>query len=260
MSTAEKISPHIPILRRYARALSGSQESGDNYVLGLLETLVSDPDMNIIGVDPKVDLFRAFTKVWQSLDVNLESDSVASGAEHKISTLTPMARQAFLLTALEGFDTRSAAKVLDVSEAELSELLDLAGREIAEQVATSILIIEDEPLIALDIEQMVSSLGHDVTGIARTHSEALVEIERRKPGMVLADIQLADGSSGIDAVNEILKTINVPVIFITAFPERLLTGDRPEPAFLVTKPFEPGMVKALISQALFFEQRAGAAA
>jgi hypothetical protein len=71
---------------------------------------------------------------------------------------------------------------------------------------------------------------------------------------------LADGSSGIDAVNDILKTSTVPVIFITAFPERLLTGDRPEPAFLVSKPFNPDMVKALISQALFFNQADSVAA
>jgi hypothetical protein len=49
----------------------------------------------------------------------------------------------------------------------------------------------------------------------------------------------------------------VPVIFITAYPERLLTGERPEPTFLVTKPFRPEVVKAIISQALFFDRRAG---
>ena len=77
--------------------------------------------------------------------------------------------------------------------------------------------------------------------------------------MVLADIQLADGSSGIDAVNEILHSrFEVPVIFITAYPERLLTGERPEPTFLITKPFLPDMVKALVSQALFFETRSKA--
>ena len=76
---------------------------------------------------------------------------------------------------------------------------------------------------------------------------------KERPGIVLADIQLADGSSGIDAVNEILEKDALPVIFITAYPERLLTGERPEPTFLVTKPFREETVKALISQALFFE-------
>ena len=145
---------------------------------------------------------------------------------------------------------------MDVSEERFGELLDEASRDISRQVATEIMIIEDEPLIAMDIEDMVRGLGHTVTGIARTHSEAVELYHRTSPRMVLADIQLADGSSGIDAVNDILKNSTIPVIFITAFPERLLTGEKPEPAFLVTKPFNPDMVKALISQALFFDEQA----
>ena len=135
-------------------------------------------------------------------------------------------------------------------------LLEEAGQELASQIATNVLIIEDEPIIAMDIESMVESLGHRVTDIARTHKEALAAVAREKPGLILADVQLADGSSGLEAVNDILASFDVPVIFITAFPERLLTGERPEPAFLVTKPFRPEMVKAIISQALFFEQGA----
>ena len=160
----------------------------------------------------------------------------------------------------EGFNEREAAEVLDVDEDTFSHLLSQASDEISRQVATEVLIIEDEPLIAMDIEEMVESLGHRVVGTARTHSEATKLFSQKRPKMVLADIQLADGSSGIDAVNEILTMTPVPVIFITAFPERLLTGERPEPTFLVTKPFNPDMVKALISQALFFDRQARAAA
>ena len=109
----------------------------------------------------------------------------------------------------------------------------------------------------MDIESLVQSLGHRVNGVARTHTEAIEAVERQRPGLVLADIQLADGSSGLDAVNEMLSSFAVPVVFITAYPERLLTGERPEPAFLITKPFQPETVKAVISQALFFERRAG---
>ena len=72
------------------------------------------------------------------------------------------------------------------------------------------------------------------------------------PGLVLADIQLKDGSTGIMAVHEILKSIEVPVVFVTAFPERLLTGEALEPAFVVTKPFDGTTLKVAISQALFF--------
>jgi CheY-like chemotaxis protein len=171
-----------------------------------------------------------------------------------------LARQAFLLSALEGFTTEEIGEILSLQANEAATLLTRASEEISRQVATDILIIEDEPLIAMDIEQMVLSLGHRVTGIARTHDEALALFRAEPPGMVLADIQLADGSSGIDAVNEMMVTSTIPVIFITAFPEHLLTGERPEPAFLVTKPFNEDMVKALISQALFFNEAAEVAA
>ena len=153
-----------------------------------------------------------------------------------------------------------AAEILETDLNGINAMLHEASEEISRQVATDILIIEDEPLIAMDIEEMVESLGHRVVGNARTHKQAVEMFAKTQPKMVLADIQLADGSSGLDAVNEILEAATVPVIFITAFPERLLTGERPEPTFLVTKPFSPEMVKALISQALFFDHQARAAA
>jgi CheY-like chemotaxis protein len=121
------------------------------------------------------------------------------------------------------------------------------------QVASKVAIIEDEPLIAMDLENLVESLGHQVVGLARTKAEAVALARSARPGL-LADIRLADGASGLDAVNEILETFGVPVIFITAYPETLLTGQRPEPAFLISKPFRAEMVKAIVSQALFFNE------
>ncbi len=102
----------------------------------------------------------------------------------------------------------------------------------------------------------MEGLGHRVLGVARTHKEAMALAKVKRPGIILADIQLADGSSGLDAVNEMLRSFEVPVIFITAYPERFLTGERPEPAFLIAKPFQPSTVSAVLSQALFFERNA----
>ena len=165
-------------------------------------------------------------------------------ADRKLATLPPRARQAFLLVAVEEFRPAEAARAMDVSEAELQALIEEAGRDIARQVATEVVIIEDEPLIALDLVQLVNDLGHRVVRVARTAEQAVEATRSLRPGLVLADIHLADGSSGLDAVNEILRTISLPVVFVTAFPQRLLTGTRPEPTFLVTKPFQPQNVKA----------------
>ena len=260
MNLAELIAPHIPYLRRFARSLTGSQSSGDAYVSATLEALVADRSIFPTNLDSKVALYKVFSQLWKSVDINLAdlppaSHAWAEQARRSLRAIAPLPRQAFLLMAVERFSNDEGAEILGVSDVEFSHLIDTASQEMARQVATSVLIIEDEPLIAMDIEQTVESLGHSVTGVARTHKEAVELFNQRRPGLVLADIQLADGSSGIDAVNDMLRSASVPVIFITAFPERLLTGERPEPAFLVTKPFQPDMVKALVSQVLFFSEQ-----
>ncbi|SIQ93158.1 MULTISPECIES: response regulator [unclassified Bosea (in: a-proteobacteria)] len=260
MSIAKEIAPHLPYLRRFARALSGTQASGDAHVVAMLEALVADPSGFPRDVDPRIGLYRTFLKLWSSTGVDMSEPVIELGrapAERNLDALTPRPRQAFLLRTVEGFSIDEVGTIMNVPADEAATLIQTAGQEIAEQVATDVLIIEDEPIIALDIETMVEELGHTVTGVARTQREAIALVAKKRPGLVLADIQLADGSSGLDAVNEILSSIDVPVIFITAYPERLLTGDRPEPAFLITKPFQPEAVKAAISQALFFDRRAG---
>lgn len=258
LSRSQTVARHLPFLRRYARALTGSKSSGDAYVTAVLEALFEDPDSLPPDGDPRIDLYRTFTKIWNSVPLNgtPEPEARQVPAEVRISRLTPLPRQAFLLISLEGFSEEEAARVLETDVNDLRRMLDEAGRELADEIATSVLIIEDEPLIAMDIENLVERLGHDVVGIARTHAEAVKLASEEKPGLILADIQLADGSSGLDAVNEMLKEFEAPVIFITAYPERFLTGERPEPAFLIPKPYQPATVSAVISQALFFERKA----
>jgi CheY-like chemotaxis protein len=260
MGIADRIAPHLPFLRRFARALTGSQSGGDAYVVALLEAVVADPSMLDGDPDVRIGLYRIFTRLWGSLRINTLSDTPAGhwekSAQRRLTAIAPRARQAFLLSGLEGFTLDETARILAVETDEVSDLIDQAAADIALQVRTDVLIIEDEPLIAMDLKKLVEKLGHRVTGVARTRSEAVKLAGKHQPGLVLADIQLADDSSGIDAINEILTSIAVPVIFVTAFPERLLTGKKPEPAFLITKPFVPDMLKAVIGQALFFDTKA----
>jgi CheY-like chemotaxis protein len=205
-----------------------------------------------------MELFKVFTRIWNSLarERPRRADTAGPAGRGPHRPDHASAAQAFLLSCLEGFSEEDAAQILDVDVEKVRELVDEAGRELAADMATDILIIEDEPLIAMDLESLVEGLGHNVTGVARTRSEAVQTAADKRPGLILADIQLADGSSGLDAVNDLLKTFEVPVIFITAYPERFLTGERPEPAFLIAKPFQPANVSAVISQALFFQNSA----
>ena len=258
MSTSQAVLQQLPFLRRYARAVSGSQASGDAYVAATLESLIASPQIMDSGSSSRVALYRLFTKIWNSVSVNSEPETggAALPPEQHLTQITPRPRQAFLLVALEGFSEEDAAQVLDCDLQTLRGLVEESGRELAAEIATDVLIIEDETFIAMDIEALVESLGHKVIGVARTHAEALALAKKQRPGLILADIQLADGSSGLDAVNELLGSFEVPVIFITAFPERFLTGRRPEPAFLIAKPFQLAVVSAVVSQALFFGRKA----
>jgi DNA-directed RNA polymerase specialized sigma24 family protein len=259
MSTSQAVTQHLPFLRRYARALTGSQHSGDAYVATALEALIADPGVVDESSSPRVALYRLFTKIWNSVDVNAQTEPATDAkmpVEQRLGHITPLPRQAFLLVALEGFSEEDAASILDIDVRSLRGLVEQSGRELAAEIATDVLIIEDETFIAMDLEGLVENLGHRVLGVARTHAAALTLAKAKRPGLILADIQLADGSSGLDAVNELLKSFEVPVIFITAYPERFLTGERPEPAFLIAKPFQPATVSAVISQVLFFERKA----
>ncbi len=158
--------------------------------------------------------------------------------------------------SVEGFNPEAIAEILDIDVAEVAVLIAAADHEIANQLDSArILIIEDEPLTAAHIKDLVKSLGHTITGIAKTHRDAIKLAREQTPDLILSDIQLADGSSGVEAVNEILGEFEVPVIFITGHPEMLLTGAKPEPTFLIAKPFNAETVKAVIGQALFFEVR-----
>jgi DNA-directed RNA polymerase specialized sigma24 family protein/CheY-like chemotaxis protein len=257
MALAHAIAEHLPYLRRYARALCGTQSSGDAYVRACLQAIVADTSVLANDVPPRVGLYRLFHALWSTTDVEARPLAGSkAGAEDKVERrlkeLTPAHRQALLLTAMEGFNVGETAKILNVPETRVREMVGQAVREISSQPSTKVLIIEDEPIISLDLQSIVREMGHSVAAIATTRDEAVRAARTTGPGLVLADIKLADGSSGIDAVRQILSEVEVPIVFITAYPERLLTGERPEPTFLVTKPFVPETVRVAVSQALLF--------
>jgi DNA-directed RNA polymerase specialized sigma24 family protein len=259
---AEALAPDLPYVRRYARALTGDQATGDSYVRAALEALVKGDQTLNAALSPRVALHRVFEAIWKSSGALLESrqpdeeSPVSTAVSARLLRIAPRSRQAFLLVAMEGFTRSEVADILSTDIDEVESLIAQAQADIDAELATDVLIIEDEPIIAADIAGLVAELGHRVTRIAATRREATASASQQRPGLVLADVQLADGSSGIEAAREILAMIDVPAIIITGFPERLLTGDGFEPTFLITKPFAPDTVKAAISQALFFHPNA----
>jgi CheY-like chemotaxis protein len=250
---SESIVPVLPSLRRYTRALTGSQERGDRYVRQFLEAVLAEPELVSEGSDPKFETFRAFHQVCSGLepaDVPSEGTDPDEQMERQIAALSPLDRQMLLLVSLEGFSVAKASEILDLSADEARERLLQARLDLQKEVGAKVLVIEDEAVIAMDIAVTVRSAGHTVVGVADTVAKAVALSEEFRPDLILSDVQLKDGDNGIDAVEQIMRMCQAPVIFITGFPEALLTGDRVEPAFVLTKPFDPEALTACISQVL----------
>ncbi|TLU72430.1 response regulator [Lichenicoccus roseus] len=217
----------LPYARRYARALTGSQPRGDLLVAESLRELLSAP----------TDDRTARQGLYKWVTRRFEMGLVDPGAVEE--GLTARQRQLLLLTSLEEVPIEEAAPIVGLEVTEAGAQLAHARERLRASAATDVLIIEDEPIIAMDIEELVLSCGHRVVGVASTEADAVKIAQKTRPGLILADINLGLGGDGTSAVSRILKHHYAPVIFVTAYPERLLTGETVEPAFVITKPFEP---------------------
>ncbi|HPF23418.1 MAG TPA: response regulator [Hyphomonas sp.] len=241
------ITQELPYLRRYARAMTGDQISGDLCVEAMLQEhiLTPRPIETPLPAD-RVALFGL-------LDSVLANPNTLPGLDETRSVfrnMSSLARRALFLTAVEQFDRQSVQAILNLTSEQLDSALAEAERDLASALSTSVLIIEDEPMIAFQLKEIVESLGHTMAARATTRDEAVNLARRHSPGLILVDIQLADGSSGLDAMSMITQFHSAPSVVITAYPERLLAGQSNEPAFLIPKPFRADHVKAIVSQAL----------
>jgi CheY-like chemotaxis protein len=218
----------LPYARRYARALTGSQSRGDAMVADSLRDLLAG---HAAPGEPRYSLYHAITRRFDGLNT-LRTNFLTGG-------LLQSQRQLLLLTSLEEVPIHVAADIVQLPTAEAEAQLAEARAHLRAGAATDVLIIEDEPIIAMDIEELVQNCGHNVVGVATTEAEAVKLAELHKPGLILADINLGIGGDGTAAVARIMRHHYAPVIFVTAYPERLLTGEDLEPAYVITKPFEP---------------------
>lgn len=254
-SFADQIGQNLPYLRRYARALTGGQTTGDAYASATIEAILQDPEAFPTGGNARLMLYRTFHNIWVGSGALIEAgeSGLLATLQRRLAELTPGAREALLLNTIEGLPASSIALIMDLSVAEIDDLIAIGRSDLAAAGLGRVMIIEDEVIIAMDLQGIVQGLGHEVVGVARTAQQAVKLGRETRPDLLLADIRLADNSSGIEAVNTLLTdTEKLPVIFITAYPERFLTGERPEPAFLISKPYNEMQIRSAVGQAMFF--------
>lgn len=229
----------LPYARRYARALTGSQPDGDLLVAEGLRNLSSQRSED--GFTPLQQLYKVISRLYVPTEGQTPSP---------VRDITTRQRQLLLLTSLEDVGLEMAGRIVGLSEKQAQAELTAAQELIRKGVQTSVLIIEDEPIIAMDIEQLVLQCGHSVAGVAHTQEDAIQMAVQTRPGLVLADINLGYGGDGMAAVAEIITSFHVPVIYVTAYPERLLTGQTLEPSYVITKPFDPMALAVATYQAV----------
>ena len=227
MTASSDLLGVLPYARRYARALTGDQALGDAIIARAIPELTDE-------LPPRLALYAAITSLTR--DVGEDSGS-------------PSGRQLLLLTSLEELSLADAATVVGMDVVTAGEALDRAREAVKAAVVTDVLIIEDEPVIAMDIRMIVEQCGHRVIGIAATQAEALALAREHRAGLILADINLGRGGNGIAAVRDIISKTPCPVIFVTAYPEQLLTAEGIEPTFVMRKPFDRAMLAVLTYQA-----------
>ena len=256
---SEQLLATLPYLRRYARALTGSQSHGDQWVRLCVEVLLQQPELMSGGPSSKVDIFALFHRLqrpFRALEPGTDAgaaDSPPDRLKAQIQEIPDTQRKVLLLTALEGFSVEEAGHILGITGEQAEQALRQAREELRRVASIRVLVIEDEAVIALDVAKIVRGAGHQVVGIAATEKAAIDLAEKHSPDLVLADIQLRGQDNGMTAVRQILKSMSVPIIFVTGYPERLLTGQGIEPAFVITKPFDPDLLKTAMAQALNIE-------
>ncbi len=253
--TEDAIIRHIPYLRRHARLLTGSQAIGDEFVRLCLELVVAEPEW-LIGDKLRVELFRAFHAAWTKVQETIAETDAPSAVEltervkQGLASLPGTERRTIALVVVEEFTYEETAWILGMTLGEVRRSVTKARGDLLSKVSVPVLIIEDEQIVASDIARIVEDMGHRVAGMAGSQARSVALAEQLKPGLVLADIRLEDGGDGIAAAQTILETYSVPIVFVTGYPERLLTGSGLEPAFVVAKPFDDEALKVTIAHAL----------
>ena len=116
-----------------------------------------------------------------------------------------------------------------------------------------ILVVEDEGIVALEIQNGLKSLGYSVPAIASSGEEAIKKAEETNPDLVLMNIQLRGGINGIEAAEQIRERLNIPVIYITGYADdqTLKRAKITEPFGYILKPFEQRELHSSIQMALY---------
>lgn len=248
----ETLKQQVVLLRQFLRALANDQLIGDE----ITNVLLTRIDMDLIEGQPagnwKTALFSAALESWRTVFEGPNVPAAFTPAAVLLSRAPEedIHHQAAILVDIMEFNIDDTAKILKVGKEELERLLDQARSERKKPVQGKTLVIEDEALIADEICEIAEDAGVEILGPVATRPEAVSLANSNPPDLILSDYDLGPGGTGLDAVKDITSQHNSIAIFITGFPEEVLTGEDYEPAFVLKKPYDTDAVHAAIFYAL----------
>lgn len=248
-----------PSVRQYGRVIVGSTHWGDHLVARALEDISADPELGLSPSHSR-NVLRGLSRLWNGwFGANMRdyvSASCADGERHGVRLSKPagIERQAALLSDYRQLPHEQTAKILNVPTNKVTQAC-LEFRKTKIHDGATVLLIEDDLLIAEAVRAQVETMGHHCSCIAATAEHAIESAFSVTPDLIISDIKLADGTSGLNATRQINESVPVPTIYLTAFPELVLTGASHEPEFVLSKPYLPTQLEALMKHVLHWSPR-----
>lgn len=243
-------------LRQFARAVTADRLAGDE----LADAVARDANRAVQDGEPpltRAALFRRFVEAWREIVNRNTAPRPFSNAAlvRGLGAAPDEPRMVLLLTDICGF-TRNEVETILAPLSKAYDTLLAEGRSIVRSVrrGANALVVEDEPLIAADLKDVLEDMGVAVIGMARTAEQAAREVIRKTPDIVLADYNLDGRKTGVDAVTAFQEQHSCPVIFITGYPDEVLKGEDVEPDFVIVKPYRPEAVQAAVAHCLDTER------
>lgn len=241
---------HTATVRQFARAIFADRLIGDELTRLALAKVNIDPNSS---TDSLTDLLHAFLHTWRMASSGKRTEESLFSDEALFAALPEPPgddRLMLLLVDVLSFTPETAAKIIAMNDRDPHKALELGRQLISLPRNAQAMIIEDEPLIAADLREILTSMGIEVCGEANTADKAVAMSRRQKPNIILADYNLIGMKTGADAVMEIQDKHDCPIVFITGYPEQVLTGEDVEPDFVISKPYRIESVKAAVAHCL----------
>jgi CheY-like chemotaxis protein len=252
---AETLMAHLPFLRRYGRALTGTTEEGDALVTRAVETALADPaafrlDRPAVPAT-RIPLYALINRLFDEGPVGGARGGDPHPIEQALRLLPEEQRRVFVLISLEELSFSQVAEVTGKSADWVKDSMASAQDTVRERLVANILIVEDDAIIAFDLSETVIAMGHKVAGTAATQDEALSIAAANDPTLALMDLRLAHGDSGIATAQALRERSSLPIIFVTAFAEELRQRGLEHLGPVIKKPFTREQIERAITQAVF---------